>query len=239
MSLRFRHHFRIGRRSSILWSVPLTGGNRGQNGWGCLTLVLVGIGGFLNMFSGHSTSSTPSPRSAQHQTADEPKGLKAGQPSASKQVTSSPSAVLMTTETTKPAPPGSLQKVDPKELFTVLNLGSRGFTSNDHSRETPSYWTYRRTDADREYTAVVLGGNKGIQAVTAELVSSTGSTIDQAKSYFSTFAGQLITPDYREAVTSWVAATISSSGSHNFGDVTVTLSHVSSFHQRITFVQAP
>lgn len=240
MSLRFRHYFKLGNRTGIVWNIPLSsGGKRAQGGVGCLALMVGGVAVIFQTITGGGKSA-PTSRDYESHVSEKPLEM-IGHTLPPK----SESILAIAPAQAAPEHPktavaavslNSLQRVSARALFDSIQLGKKGFIFSDHSQNTLPFWIYRKTDSDREYTAAILGADKGVAAVTAELVNTKGSLADYAKTYFLAITDQLTPPEYRDAARVWVANVISSESTQTFGDLIVTISHLSGQHHRMTIV---
>ncbi len=238
MSIRLRHSFRLGKRTQVVYTTPL-GGLLHVLG-GVFALFLLGLGSLIHSVTPHKVDRydmMPQPRHESSTTRGAENLTTAiGQEKEPQAYTSQTSGKSPVTPTPRP---NSLQAVNARTLFESLHLGSRGFSFADHGTDTPPYWVFRRTDADREYTAVIVGSDSGTQAVTAELVGPDGSIWAQAKTYFASLAQGLLPAASKDAAETWIGEAIHTGGTNNFGDLTLSVAQFSPAHQKITFLPKP
>jgi hypothetical protein len=251
MGLRFRQSFRLWKGASIIWNAPLTRRGKKKNanfGFGCLGLGMIGAIAFLALL-GLVAPRSPGEYSASATDYTFPASLQATVPESANgslpSVEEPPAmpikeAILKTESqrleptSMKPAP-FKLEGVDAAKIFARLDLASKGFEFKRNAENNPLFWTLRKADADREYTAVFLAGDNGKpKAITLELVS-IGSGIDGlARNYFKTLVGAFMPASEAKEAENWIMQLTSSMESKTIAGLQLTWNSTSSTHRRLT-----
>lgn len=236
MSFRLRQSFRLWRGASLGYSIPLFSRRpSGKKGCGCLSVIGWGfiifmgmamVSAIVQLITGGGSSSSVKKASSNAPTENV-------QSSGTSSITKLPAGYGDS------KPPNSLTKLDPKALYVALQLGERGFEYRSYDRDKPPYWVYRKTEEDREYTTVLLGGSDRVQAITAEVVTTNGAIAEQSKTFFLALADHVLLEDQRDEAKAWINEILTQDGTDQFGDVLVTITHQSNNHRRITFQAAP
>jgi hypothetical protein len=110
--------------------------------------------------------------------------------------------------------PFDLNDIDPARLYLNANLLDKGFEFKRHEPGTRPRWTLRKTDEDREYTAVfLLGADSRTSAITLEIVGADAKLPDLARSYFTSILSAMLPKDMADEVFGWLKMQSSSAAS--------------------------
>ncbi|MEQ1934675.1 MAG: hypothetical protein ABL962_12500 [Fimbriimonadaceae bacterium] len=219
-----------------------------NSGYGCLGLGVIGVVAFFALLgviaprsSGKYSSSSAdySPQETQQisvpVSASELSPL-AKDPTSTQLKPSDPPAVPAKAETLSVQPAEfDLASVEAVKIFAKLGLATKGFDFKRNAESSQLFWTLRKTDTDREYTAVFLAGDNGkTKAITLELVS-VGAGIDEfARNYFKTVVGAFMPPADAKEVESWIMKLASSTESKSFAGLQFSWNSTITTHRRLT-----
>ena len=120
-------------------------------------------------------------------------------------------------------------------LYEKLDLVTKGFEFTSKEHGTPAFWTFRKVEPMREYSAIAMGNNDGtLTALTVELVATDPGLDTFAKSYFGAFAKAVVPASRQEDLALWMQQAVGTVATRNFGDLTVSLAGSGKSHRRIT-----
>lgn len=252
MGLRFRQSFRLWKGASIIWNAPLNRTNPAINGlsssYGCLGLGFVGVVaffalmGFVSRDRDSQSSYKPPASFPQPPAASLSLGLSPSAPSNASLPPDSSIAVLADNGVNKSTASSllvtsnvsGLARVDAAKIYALLDLASKGFEYKRNADHSPLFWTLRKTDADREYTAVFLADDDAkTKAVTLELVSTGTGTNELARNYFKTIVGSFIAPTEKKTLEDWLVKNVGSDANNLIAGLRFIL-HSTSTHRRLT-----
>lgn len=254
MGLRFRQSFRLWKGASIIWSSPLrsspTSGNPGD---GC-TLLVAGVLGvivcfvILGLITGRSGNVPANAVPAQYSP------IMPRANSLSPEAMPPPSNIPLPAvvpaqvppvqpEAVKPVLPADtvdLKKIDPAVLYARLGLADKGFLFNKHAETNRLFWTWRKTDTGREYTAVFLADELAApRAITLELVDTSGAVDVLARNYFKTVLTQILPSNKAAEAESWLAKLQGMNDSKTFAGLELAAIHTGNTHRRLTIQPKP
>lgn len=251
MGLRFRQSFRLWKGASIIWNAPISGRRTSQktnSGYGCLalgmigTVVLFALIGLISPRSPDRFSATTAtyPQQEPPQTAVT---LPVNEllPSANEAIVPPLKEANPATEPQRVEPISiqpskfNLGIVDPAKIYAKLDLASKGFDFKRNAEHNPLFWTLRKADTDREYSAVFLAGDNGkTKAITLELVLNGVGIDGLARNYFKTLIGAIMpTTEAKEAET-WLIQLTSSMESKTIAGLQFTWHSTSTTQRRLT-----
>jgi len=194
MAFRFRQSFRLWKGGSISWSTPLSSrSKRGgtSSGCGCLALGMLGVIALVG-FLGKNDSSAESEAALEVEAKNDSDHLPL--PSTTSEASKADESVQSSLASDTPPPKEfGLHQVEAQALFSRLKLVEKGFTSARHHGVEGDFWTWRKTDPDRQYSAVfLLNVNGTTRAITLELVDTSGRVDELARSFFRTVMTEIL-----------------------------------------------
>jgi hypothetical protein len=250
MSWRFRQSFRLWKGASVSWSAPLRGksSNAAKGGCGCLLLGMLAVtvlAGLLGKIA-DSVSSSPDGKSLPVRKAvvvqSEAESLSDG--GVRKAVVIPEALSGESSHKVVPAVPLKVAQAvlpSPRVFFEQLNLAKLGFSLSQHKVDINEprdhgYWTIRKTDPTREYTAIFLQDRTTgiVTALTLELVTSAESPNALATTYFKTLGKALLPDSDKKPYEDWLAKAVLYPASATFGGFNFTTAQASESHRRVT-----